>query len=327
MAKTEENARAGKNPTTMSRESSLLLALDESKQALKEMVDEVVFLEQEAARYKSSNTKLLAALEESRAAHQAAKSSQQDLVHANASLKARVAEYESGNAVRSLKQMLLEQRDLFKQQQQPNGSSPSLALSQSAASSPMHDRRLASLERLCAEERLAREHAEQGLAQTLADLERAQEDLKLAVVRTSMTKGEADTERDHRRDLREEFVRVQRNNEAAVREQRASEKRFEAILEELRQVMEERDVAVASREEARYDAGRRPLLTAAATAPHTQAIESRGGARHAVVQTTSGRGPRFAACSHRTRRAGRARTGPGLGAEGVRGAPARRGRG
>jgi len=232
-------------------QADLLQALEKQKQTMRELVDEVVFLEQDLSRSKDANARLLAQFEEARLANVAIK-------QAHSEVAERLAEYENGNAVRSLKQMLVDQQNLYQRQSSaPPSASPAgfaQPLQQQRNASPMNiqmDRRLASLEGLLSDERRAREEAEQRLAQVHAEIQLARDQARMALVQSSVTKTEAETERDQRRDLRDEFSRAQRNNEAAAREQRANEKRYDAILDELHQVMEERDLALLDRDESR----------------------------------------------------------------------------
>jgi len=213
----------------MSRvELDALQSVEKNKQAMRELVDEVLYLEQELGRAKTANAALAAQLEDARF---------------------RLADFENGNAVRSLKQMISDQQAMLERQ-----SAQAPASQRKASSTPLgvqHEQRMAALEALVLDEQRAREQAERAVVQLQHELERAKDEARMANVHTTISRTEVDTERDQRRDLRDEFSRVQRNNEAAVREQRAGEKRYEALLDELHQVMAERDEALQGRDEAK----------------------------------------------------------------------------
>lgn len=165
---------------------------------------------------------------------------------------------DNSNAVRSLKQMLEDQRQQFEAQKQDIIDRAEQKIREldrksraEGGGSAGGDKGLKRLESEVAEERSLREDLERTLQTVIAERDAARNELLAFSMKTNLSIEEKRALEDQRRIMKEEFERAQRNAEGAVREARASEKRFEALAEEMRQVMEERDLAFAQRDEAR----------------------------------------------------------------------------
>jgi hypothetical protein len=243
-------------PTT--KELQLHRALDESKKALGEVVEECVFMESELTRYKQA----LAQLQQDGSGNAAAKSLKVMMQEQQEQFKEEKQrlEIELQQALSMLKQQQQQQ-----QQQKPKTPSPLKTNNNnnnviSIFDAPSSDNmlvtvsRVSQLERIAGEERAKREELMEQL--TIVERERDMLKLDLQSFRTEnhVSREEIETEREQRRAMRDEFERLQRNSEASAREQRASEKRYEGLMEEMRQVMRERDDAISHRDEARFHA-------------------------------------------------------------------------
>lgn len=205
-------------------------ALLESKRSLGEVVDEVVFCEKELDKLKGLNARL------------------QDRI--------RELESEQGsdsNAVRSLKQMLAQQQDQFASQKRELIQRAEARIQQVeqelAQQKPSPTAGSANLE--LATERSMRQDLERTLTTVSKERDQARSELLAWSISNNVSLQENKSMEDQKRAMLQEIEKYQRQAEAAIREQRASEKRFDALAEEMRQVMEERDEAMAAKESLR----------------------------------------------------------------------------
>lgn len=218
------------------------MGVEELKASLNEVVDEVLFCENEIARLKDVNSKLTTKIEE----------------------------YERGNAVRSLKQMLSDQQERFEREKRAlqlqlaaendnnnnnrnnnnDDNTAAMTLSEAASTPGRASNRIRQLEQMYAEERTLREELESKMKALQGELEDALKTARTSSINSLVSKEEIESERDQRRHLRDEFDRISREHDASQRELRAAEKRHEQLRRELMEVMGERDEAYAARAEA-----------------------------------------------------------------------------
>ena len=187
--------------------TSLQQELEQSKLALKELVEEVLFCENEIARLKDTNSKLVEKNEE----------------------------LENGTAIRSLKQMLVEQQKKHEEEKRGgpiNGNNDE------------HQNRILFLEKSFELEKSLRQEAESKLYTIQIELDSALKQARSSSVNSLVSKEEMETEKTKMNSLKEEYDRISRSNETAQRELNAETKRYEQIVIEMREVMEQRDAAM-----------------------------------------------------------------------------------
>jgi len=113
--------------------------------------------------------------------------------------------------------------------------------------------RLSELETSVARERLERHRLESELETAVKDKQKVLDRLRALQLEQGINHEESQTDKMERTALRNELEKVQRDREVLAREYRAAEKRHEGLMLEMRQVMEDRDKALAAAEESRRE--------------------------------------------------------------------------
>ncbi|GBG27056.1 Hypothetical Protein FCC1311_032792 [Hondaea fermentalgiana] len=128
--------------------------------------------------------------------------------------------------------------------------SSSTARRASAEDGPEIMGRLRDLERRLVTERKENEKLRRALRDAQDSSDRAQASMDDLALVHGIGQEEMETERHQRRALQSQLEKAQRDREVTMREIRAAERRHSALIDEMKQVMEERDRAVANTDDA-----------------------------------------------------------------------------